>query len=476
MSEPTARKAWGVRMLALSLVVILLGLVPSSVGAQSTTGTPPADPNATTPTSLSTVAKPSSYDNSVVRAPDSAGSQTRLHLLEHFVPDWREQLKAMPPFIRDTDLNIHFRSFYFNRQNDNDTASEAWALGGWIQYVSGLLLDTFQMGATYYTSLPAYAPDSRPGSLLLTPGQDAIGTFGEAWGSLRYKDYAILKGYRQKIDEGYVNPQDNRMVPNTFEAITLGGRFDWFQYDTGYVMKIKPRDSNDFISMSKQAGAGGDNQGLFFGSFTLTPIKELNINVGTYFGQDTFNTAFGKAEYTLLLGSEVKLQLGVQYTDQRSVEEARVGNFNTWNVGAGARMLWRGLSVGGAMHFTGDQANISSPWGGWPGYLSMQVTDFDRANEKAFGLGVKYDFGGSLLPFTIPGLSLYMAYVQGNDRINPSSGSGLPTTREGDLDIIYNVPSIKGLSMRFRNAYVGQGNNETLKDFRIIFNYELDIL
>jgi len=467
------------KLTPVALIVILLALAPSPVGAQSTPSTPPAAPGAATPTSLSAVAKPAGEgksENTLVRSPDSVESPTHLRLLEHFVPDWREQLKTMPAFIRDTDLNIRFRSFYFNRQNDNDTASEAWALGGWIQYASGLLLDTFQMGATYYTSLPAYAPDSRPGSLLLTPGQDAIGTFGEAWGSLRYKDYAILKGYRQKIDEGYVNPQDNRMIPNTFEAITLGGKFDWFQYDAGYVIKIKPRDSNDFISMSKQAGAGGDNQGLFFGSFTLTPIKELNINVGTYFGQETFNTAFGKAEYSLALGSEVKLQLGVQYTDQRSVGEERVGSFNTWNVGAGARLLWRGLSVGTAMHFTGDQADISSPWGSWPGYLSMQVTDFDRAREKAFGLGVRYDFGGSLLPFTIPGLSLYMSYVQGNDRINPSSGSGLPTTREGDLDIIYNVPSIKGLSMRFRNAYVGRGNDETLKDFRIIFNYELNIL
>ena len=463
------------KLTPVALIVILLGLLPSPAGAQSTTGTAAA-PTATTPSSLTQVAKPSSYDNSVVRAPDTADNENRPKILDHFFPHWREDLAKMPPFIRDTDLNIRFRSFYFNRQNDNDTASEAWALGGWIQYASGLLLDTFQMGATYYTSLPAYAPDSRPGSSLLTPGQDAIGTFGEAWGSLRYKDYAILKGYRQKIDEGYVNPQDNRMIPNTFEAITLGGTFNWFQYDTGYVIKMKPRDSNDFISMSKAAGAGGDNQGLFFGSFTFTPIKELNINVGTYFGQETFNTAFGKAEYTLALGSEVKLQLGVQYTDQRSVGEERVGSFNTWNVGAGSRLLWRGLSVGGAMHFTGDQADISSPFGGWPGYLSMQVTDFDRAREKAFGLGVRYDFGGSLLPFTIPGLSLYMAYVQGNDRINPSSGSGLPTTREGDLDIIYNVPSIKGLSLRFRNAYVGRGNDETLKDFRIIFNYEMNLL
>ena len=47
------------------------------------------------------------------------------------------------------------------------------------------------------------------------------------------------------------------------------------------------------------------------------------------------------------------------------------------------------------------------------------MTDFDRAREKAFGVGVKYDFGGTLLPFQIPGFSIHMLYVEGNDRINP---------------------------------------------------------
>ena len=154
----------------------------------------------------------------------------------------------------------------------------------------------------------------------------------------------------------------------------------------------------------------------------------------------------------------------------------RVGDFVTWNVGAGARVVWRGFSVGVATHFTGADANISSPWGSWPGYLSLQVTDFDRANEKAFGMGLGYDFAGTLLPFQLPGLSVKAIYGQGNDRINPTTGAGQPTTREGDLDIIYNIAAIKGLSLRFRNAYVDRGNPQVLKEFRLIVNYDLNLL
>jgi hypothetical protein len=238
---------------------------------------------------------------------------------------------------------------------------------------------------------------------------------------------------------------------------------------------IKPRDSNNFISMSRQAGAPGDDKGLILSALALTPTKELLIYAGNFYALDVFNTAFAKAEYTRPITQDFTLGVGLQYTDQRSVGEARVGDFATWNVGAGIRALWRGLTLAAATHFTGSDASISSPWGTWPGYLSMIVTEFDRANEKAFGVGVRYNFGGTLLPFSIPGLTVYLAYVQGNDRIDPATGRGQPTTREGDLDIIYNVPGVKGLSLRFRNGYVTRGSG-LVKDFRIIVNYELDLL
>jgi hypothetical protein len=372
---------------------------------------------------------------------------------------------------------VRFRTFYFNRQNENNLDNEAWAIGGWVQYASGWLFDTLAMGATYYMSFPAYAPDARFGTLILaSPDHDTIGTFGEAWGALRYKEYALLRGYRQKIDDGYVNPQDNRMIPNTFEAVTLSGQVGWARYDLGYIWEIKPRDSNDFISMSRQAGATGGGKGVYLASVTLTPITGLSLYAGNFYGEEIYNTAFGKGEYTYTFSPDLKVQVGAQVTDQRSVGDERLGDFSTWNFGLGARVVWRGLTFGAAGHITDDENSIASPWGTWPGYLSMQVTDFNRAKEKAFGVGLKYDFGGSLLPLQVPGLTVGLAYAQGNDRIDPVSRLNQPTTREGDLDIIYNVQAVKGLSFRFRNGYVSRGQGAVQKDFRIIINYEMDLL
>jgi hypothetical protein len=168
---------------------------------------------------------------------------------------------------------VHFRSYYFNRIKPDDSINEAWAFGGWISYQSGWLLDTFAMGASLYGSAPLYAPDDRDGTLLLKPGQKGYYVPAEAWGALRYEDYALLKGYRQQVDQTYINPQDNRMTPNTFEGLTLGGKFDWVKYLGGFLWKIKPRNSDEFISMSQQAGGGtNSNDGVGLFGVRLTPI------------------------------------------------------------------------------------------------------------------------------------------------------------------------------------------------------------
>ena len=125
--------------------------------------------------------------------------------LEGLFQPVREMLKPLPPFLANTDLKVNFRSYYFNRTNPDDTVNEAWAFGGWITYQSGWLLDTFSMGASLYGSAPLYAPDDRDGTLLLKPGQEGFYVPAEAWGALRYQEYALLKGYRQRVDQTYIN-------------------------------------------------------------------------------------------------------------------------------------------------------------------------------------------------------------------------------------------------------------------------------
>src|SRR5262249_47023026 len=119
--------------------------------------------------------------------------------LERLFEPLKQMMPGLTPFLGDTDLKIHFRSYYFNREKPDGTNNEAWAFGGWVAYRSGWLLDTFGIGATFYGSAPLYAPEDRDGTLLLKSGQEGYYVIGEAYAALRYQDYALLKGYRQLV-------------------------------------------------------------------------------------------------------------------------------------------------------------------------------------------------------------------------------------------------------------------------------------
>jgi hypothetical protein len=392
------------------------------------------------------------------------------------------QKSSLPPFLKDTDLKVHFRSYYFNRTKPDDSINEAWAFGGWITYQSGWLLDTFSMGASLYGSAPLYAPDDRDGTTLLKSGQKGYYVPAEAWGALRYQDYALLKGYRQRVDQTYINSADNRMTPNTFEGVTLGGKVAWLQYFGGYLWQIKPRNSDEFISMSEQAGAKNSNDGAGLFGVRLTPVEGLRIDVSNQYGVNTFNTFYAEGEYLYPIGTDWKLRFGAQFTDQRAVGDALVPTdrhyWNTQQGGARVQALYGPLVLTSAFSVTGAGNTIQTPWGSFPGYLSMIDQDFNRANEKAITIGAGLDVSNLLTK----GLSANTNLTWGWDAINPSTRKRAPDQAEYDFTVDYRPPFkypafLQGLWFRARAAILDQQDGKSLGyQFRLILNWERDLI
>jgi hypothetical protein len=316
----------------------------------------------------------------------------------------------------------------------------------------------------------------RPGTLLLRPPQDAILALAQLYGQLRYEDYALATGHRQLVDEGWVNPEDNRMVPNTFDGVTIKGTVGPVGYGVGYLTAMKAREEKGFHDMAEVAGVRGANRGLVLTRLSSSAIPNLSLYAANYLVADVFNTAYGNAERRFGLAEGLSLTAAAQYTDQRDVGSAFLGTFDTWNAGVRAILDWREFGVGAAVSFTGDGAAIRSPYGWWPGYLSFQEREFNRAGERAWGAGVRYDFDTStLLPIRVPGLSVLLRYAQGTGAVDPAANRSLPTVREGDLDVVWNVPWLKGFQARFRNAYVDDGGERTVQAFRIVVDYEIPL-
>src|SRR5438552_6180191 len=135
---------------------------------------------------------------------------------------WR--LEKRRQALKDTKFELNLRTFYFDRSDFSGAEKQAWAIGGWLGVKTGYFLDHIAFGATVYTSNPIYAPDDRDGTLLLAPGQNGYTVLGEFYAELRIvKDVGITVGAKG-YDTPFINRNDTRMTPNTFEAIVLQGR------------------------------------------------------------------------------------------------------------------------------------------------------------------------------------------------------------------------------------------------------------
>jgi hypothetical protein len=388
----------------------------------------------------------------------------------------------LPPFIRDTDLKLHLRSYYFNRTNPNDSINEAWAFGGWITYQSGWLFDTFAMGASLYGSAKLYGPGDRDGTLLLKSGQEGYYVPAEAWGALRYKEYVLLKGYRQQVNQTYINPADNRMTPNTFQGVTLGGKVGWVEYLAGFLWEIKPRNADEFISMSEQAGAPNSDDGVGLIGVRLTPLEGLLFDISNQYGINTFNTFYAEGSYLFPVSENWKFRLSAQFTDQRAVGDALLPpadgrHWDTQHGGMRFQAIYKDLQLTTAFSITGAGNTIQSPWGSFPGYVAMIDQDFNRANEKAILIGAAYDFSRILTQ----GLSANVNFAWGWDAINPSTRRKAPDQAEYDFTVDYRppfkVPVLQGMWFRARAAVLDQQNSKTTGyQFRLILNWDRDLI
>jgi hypothetical protein len=394
----------------------------------------------------------------------------------------KEQLKDTDPFFRDTKLDVNLRTYYFYRDKYDDSKSEAWAIGGALSYKSGWFLNHFGIGAVGYLSEPLYAPDDRDGTLLLKPGQEGYAVLGQLYGRIKLIEENYINLYRYEYNTPYINKNDTRMTPNTFEGYTFQGSSGGkdgapgFRYGGGYITKIKEKNSDDFVSMSKDAGAAVD-RGVGLAGVNVS-LGRFSIGAIDYYCEDVLNIGYAEAKYTLPVTQKLGLLFAAQFTDQRSVGDDLLKgySFSVNQVGVKTEMSYSGAIFSLAFTTASSGADLQSPWGGYPGYTSVQVQDFNRASEKALLLKVSYDFTA----LGLEGVTAYGLFVQGWERINPSTGQDEVNENELDLDLQWKPKSgfFKNFWPRFRYAVVHEreGQERYIHDFRIILNYDFSLL
>jgi hypothetical protein len=399
-----------------------------------------------------------------------------------FFPWMKEKLKDTPAFFRDTKFDMNLRNFYFRREKFDESISEAWAQGGAFAYKSGWVLDRVMIGSTFYFSEDLYGPTDRDGTLLLETGQHGYSVFGQLFARVRAYEDHIFNLYRYEYNTPYIGKNDVRMTPNTFEGYTLTGLFGGkdgepgIKYGGGYITKIKERNSDEFVWMSQDAGASV-KRGVAVGGGTYT-VGKLSIGAVDYYSDDIINIFYTESKYGFPITEEIGGLVAVQFTDQRSTGDdlLKGRSFESDQAGIRGDVSFRGIvfTLGYTNSFQDE--DMQNPWSGYPGYTSVQVQDFNRAEEQAIIAKLSYDFSR----LGLEGVSAYGLYVYGWGRVDPTTNADVPDENEFNADLQWRPTKnfLNGLSVRLRYSRVEQheGPEDTLDDFRVIINYDCALL
>jgi len=390
------------------------------------------------------------------------------------IPPSEQPEKKRFPFFDDTTVKGQLRTFFMFRDNYDHSINEAWAIGGSVALQTGYLADRLRAGAVFYTSQPLYAPDDRDGTLLLAPGQDGYSVLGQLYGELKIIDGLFAAVGTKEYDTPYINKNDIRMTPNTFEAITMYGKAGGtdgspkWRYGGGYFTKIKERNSDSFQWMSVDAGATAHRGVIAAGA--NVDWKGASLGVIDYYSDDIINIGYTEGKVALPLREGASVKLSAQFTDQRSTgNDLLTGTSfasNQWGLKSDVVLGPSTLTV--AFTDNAKGADVQNPWSGYPGYTSVQVKDFNRAGETAVMLRGAYDF--TSLGWT--GVSAYVLWVHGSGVIAPNYNQD-----ETDLNLQWTpdkTGSLRGLSFRTRYAYINQrgGGSPNMQDIRFIMNYD----
>jgi hypothetical protein len=394
-----------------------------------------------------------------------------------------KSLEYMTPFVRDSQLTLKLRTYYFdNDPFDGKKGPAAWAGGGSAAYTSGWLVDRFRVGAEWFTSQPIYAPEDRDGTLLLAPGQQGYSVWGQLYGQFKIIDDTVLTGGKSEYNTPYVNPQFNRMTPNTFEGVSLKGSMAGLQttgkvdYLVGYLSQVKLRNSDQFIPMSQALGTADKYYGTGLAEIKYS-VGPVSAGVAEYYTPQNLNILYTELTWAPEFGSKYGLKLSWQYSNQRSIGTAPSLNGEPLhsNTGGRASFGYAGIVLGVAYTYTTSDGNLISPWGSNPSYTNALIRTKNRAGEEAALAKASYDFG----KVGVAGLSGSVVFAYYWSAVNPSTQASLPDNRELDLTLDYRVQKtmFKGLWLRVQRMFLNEpGEPEPTNEWRVILNWEIPLI
>ena len=392
-------------------------------------------------------------------------------------------LEGQPVFLRDTNLTFKPRTYYFDQSDPDGKVEEAWALGGSLEYKSGLAWDRVWVGAEVFGSWPLYKGPNAGETLLLTSQGDEYTVVGQAYIAANLAPTSqIVAGRMASVDTPYANRQFNRMTPNAFQGALLNGSVGLsagpddeqiarrFHYLVGYLDKIKERNSERFVAMSQAAGSSL-NRGTALGGARYTE-GAFSAGLIEYFTPDVLNIVYAGVNFAPRLAAAYELKLSAQFTDQRSLAGgSNAPRSNQWGLEAVGSYSGAVLTL--SFTQTSEEGEISTPWGSAPSFTRAAIHTDARAGENAALASLSYHFGERAQS----GLSATAVAAYYWDAVS-TPANPQPNQTEVDLYLDYRVPKgvLDGLWFRLQPNWQYDAGGGHTTQWRAIVYWEVPLL
>lgn len=369
--------------------------------------------------------------------------------------------RSPEPFISDAALSVQPR-FYYRSVRNALGVQDTFAGGGSMGLTTGWWKDAIQFGVMGYMTQPLVAVKTNNRSGLVESDGSGFFTLGQAWARLRVGP-ATATAFRQILSLPFINANDARMIPNTFEAYQVEVKpVDFVRFNVGYITQMKGRNTPDFEPMSEVAGAPDVNRGTSFFGVMAGKDDGPYVGVENETTWDLFSNTYVQAGHTWQVTTELQIRGDVQFVDQRSVGGEYVGSFESQLYGARIASSYGGALLSFSYTGMGGTSGLFSPFGADPGFNRLMISNFAQKSEQAMGASLSYDFSR----VGLRGVTAFASYVYG---VLPED----QWEHEINVTCDYRISEglLKNFWLRLRYAHNEMTGQVPIEDFRVILNY-----
>jgi hypothetical protein len=441
--------------------------------------------------------------------------------MNSFIWDWKDN---------DSDA--------FNKRGDN----KAFGLGGSMIYKTAPFAGVSATAGLYYANSPfASLRDNAAEVGATKAGKDTFSRYNVSqsgdWSmavlAQAYLQYDVSKTSvklgRQIFESFLTKSNDTKMIPNTFEGISVEVKeLPDTKIRGAYFTAQKLRDHTTFhdvltfndgtsnwnnnddsavhkgISFANLRIAGKDtDNALIVADIQNKSIQNLQIDVTYGSVPGLISSLTGELNYQINIGDGMTLTPGVRYMQQMDNGAGKVGGASLSGKVTAANGALSGYKTGDSLDSSlamarlvfkqgplqaqvaysavADKGDIVAPWRGFPtgGYTRAMAQYNWRANTKTSEAEVKYDFGKAKI---IPGFSAMVRYaMQDFDEAKQDSTAGGLGGVQADsnivhMDFIQKVAT--GLEAKLRIGLVSADNRiksgkdeDSYNEYRFELNY-----